>query len=77
MATSTLSVQLALFDAVPEPPTESDGLTVDTPHGPVDLVAVDRALAGEQLHLTRAEHKYIAALFSACMAIRPCDQEAA
>jgi hypothetical protein len=64
MATPTLAraVQLPLFDTAPEDPIPSDGLTLDTPHGPVDLVAVERALTGERLHLTRAEHRYIAAL---------------
>lgn len=39
----------------------SDGLTVDTPLGPVDLVAVKRALAGDdRIRLTGAEHAWIA-----------------
>jgi len=37
----------------------SDGLTVDTALGPVDLVAVDRKLRGFDVELTRAEHAWI------------------
>ncbi|MBS2966729.1 hypothetical protein KGA66_27075 [Actinocrinis puniceicyclus] len=54
-----------------DPAIESDGLTLDTEHGPVDLVAVQRALSGERLHLTRAEHKYVAALIRAHLAVYP------
>ena len=62
-----------LFDAsVP-----SDGLTVDTEHGPVDLIAVDRALAGDRQYLTRAEHKYVAALIRAHLAVYPSHRKAA
>ena len=62
-----------LFDAsVP-----SDGLTVDTEYGPVDLIAVDRALAGDRLYLTRAEHKYVAALIRAHLAVYPSHRKAA
>lgn len=62
-----------LFDAS----IASDGLTVDTPHGPVDLIAVERALAGERLYLTRAEHKYVAALVRAHLAVYPSHRKAA
>lgn len=34
---------------------ESDGLTVDTPHGPADLVAVERLLAGQPTPATLAD----------------------
>jgi hypothetical protein len=71
MTAPTLDAPLSLFDAALEPELPSDGLTIDTPHGPVDLVAVDRALAGERLHLTYAEHKYIAALIRAHLAVYP------
>lgn len=46
--------QPTLFETVP-----SDGLTVDTPLGPVDLVAVARAKAGRPVTLTRAERHYL------------------
>jgi hypothetical protein len=49
----------------------SDGLTIDTDFGPVDLVAIDRALNGERLRLTRGEHHYIAALIHAHLAHYP------
>lgn len=52
-------------------PVGSDGLTIDTDFGPVDLVAIDRALNGERLHLTRGEHRYIAALIDAHLARYP------
>jgi hypothetical protein len=71
MTAPTLAVQPSLFDIDLEPELPSDGLTIDTPHGPVDLVAVDRALAGERLHLTYAEHKYVAALIRAHLAVYP------
>ena len=56
---------------------ESDGMTADTEFGPVDLVAVERALAGERITLTRAEHRYIAALVRAHLAVRPVAHKAA
>lgn len=37
----------------------SDGLTLDTASGPVDLVAIDRAFAGHRVTLTRAETAYL------------------
>jgi hypothetical protein len=37
----------------------SDGLTVDTPLGPVDLVAVHRVVTGRPHPLTPAEHAWI------------------
>ncbi len=60
-----------------DPEVASDGLTVDTPHGPVDLIAIERALAGQRLHLTRAEHKYVAALVRAHLAVYPANRKAA
>lgn len=74
MTAPTLAVQPSLFDYAPDPEIASDGLTIDTAHGPVDLVAVERALAGERLHLTRAEHKYVAALIRARLAVYPSDR---
>ena len=43
-----------------EPSIPSDGLTVDTPLGPVDLVAVDRARAGHPVELNEAELTWLA-----------------
>jgi len=43
-----------------EPSIPSDGLTVDTPLGPVDLVAVDRARAGHAVELNEAELTWLA-----------------
>lgn len=41
----------------------SDGLTIDTTHGPVDMVAVLARLNGEKgLRLTRAELAVVAAI---------------
>jgi len=37
----------------------SDGLTIDTPFGDVDLVAVDRARRGYRVSLTLAETAYL------------------
>ena len=73
MTVTTRSSALKAFDSS----IESDGLTVDTRHGPVDLVAVERALAGERLYLTRAEHKYVAALVRAHLAVYPSNRAAA
>jgi hypothetical protein len=47
-----------LYDAS----TPSDGQTVDTPLGPVDLVAVTRRLQGESIALTYAELVYTLAV---------------
>ena len=41
------------------PAVTSDGLTVDSPLGPVDLVAVDRKIRGFDVELTPAEHAWI------------------
>jgi len=62
-----------LFDAS----IASDGLTVDTPHGPVDLVAVARKLAGRPVELTWAERKYAAALRRERQAARATNRKAA
>lgn len=44
-----------------DPAIESDGLTLDTPLGPVDLVAVQRVLDGHPIDgLTEAEMTYLA-----------------
>lgn len=77
MTTRTLPGQLALFDTDPAFLIESDGRTIDTPAGPVDLVAVERAMAGERLHLTRAEHRYIDALINAHLAAGASGRRAA
>lgn len=42
-----------------DPAIRSDGLTVDTPLGPVDTVAIERALAGRPVDLTAAEVAYL------------------
>jgi hypothetical protein len=43
-----------------DPAIESaGGLTIDTPLGPVDLVAVDRALSGRRVPLTPADRAYV------------------
>lgn len=65
MTTVTCAVQLPLFTDITgtlENRIESDGLTLDTPAGPVDLVAIERALSGARIELTRAEHAYLDAL---------------
>lgn len=71
MSAPTLTVQGDLFDLDEDPQIPSDGLTLDTEHGPVDLVAIQRALAGRPVQLTRAEHRYIAALIRNHLARRP------
>lgn len=43
-----------------DPAVASDGLTLDTARGPVDLVAVQRALDGHPVELTEAEFTYLA-----------------
>jgi excisionase family DNA binding protein len=47
---------------------ESAGLTVDTPLGTVDLVAIDRARAGREVELTKAEAALVALLGSRAVA---------
>lgn len=52
------------FDARPADagegdPVASDGLTLDTPLGPVDTVAIERALSGQPVDLTAAEVAYL------------------
>lgn len=42
-----------------DPDQPSDGLTLDTPLGPVDLVAVDRILSGRAVPLTPADRAYV------------------
>jgi hypothetical protein len=53
----TLQITATVYD----PSIESDGLTLDTPLGPVDLVAVRRVLDGHPIDaLTEAEMTYLA-----------------
>lgn len=47
---------------------ESAGLTVDTPLGPVDLVAIERARSGQPVTLTKAETAFLAKLTSHSLA---------
>jgi hypothetical protein len=52
-----------LAPTVYDPAIASDGLTLDTPAGPVDLIAIERVLAGRPGDpLTEAEYAYLAAL---------------
>ncbi len=74
MTAATCSVQLPLFTEITgdlEDRVPSDGLTLDTLAGPVDLVAVQRALAGEHVELTTAELAYTNTLISQQMTARP------
>lgn len=48
-----------------DPTVPSDGATLDTGRGPVDLVAVMRALTGEPVPLTRADAAYAVTLLPA------------
>jgi hypothetical protein len=48
-----------------DPAVPSDGATLDTEHGPVDLVAVHRALAGQPVPLTKADAAYAISLLPA------------
>lgn len=48
-----------------DPAVPSDGATLDTQRGPVDLVAVMRALTGEPVPLTRADAAYAVTLLPA------------
>jgi hypothetical protein len=41
-----------------DPQVISEGMTLDTPSGPVDLVAVRNALAGRPTAVTPAERRY-------------------
>lgn len=47
-----------------DPAIPSDGATLDTEHGPVDLVAVLRALAGQPVPLTVADARYAVTLLT-------------
>lgn len=38
---------------------DSDGMTIDTERGPVDLVAIEQARAGRPVQLTAAETAYL------------------
>lgn len=42
-----------------QPEVESDGLTIDTPSGPVDLVAVERIQEGRPTPVTKADVHYL------------------
>lgn len=44
-----------------DPRIESAGLTLDTPLGPVDLVAIERAKSGRPTPLTPADYAYLLA----------------
>lgn len=49
-----------LLSGAYDPTVESaGGFTVDTPFGPVDLVAVDRILSGRRVPLTPADRAYV------------------
>lgn len=65
MTAVTCAGQLPLFAEITgllEDRIESDGLTIDTSAGPVDLVAIERALSGAHLDLTTEERAYLDAL---------------
>ena len=65
MTTATCAGQLPLFTEITgllEDREPSDGLTLDTAAGPVDLVAIERALSGAHIDLTHAERAYLDAL---------------
>lgn len=47
------------LSGVYDPAVESDGLTLDTDRGPVDLVAIRDAAAGRPVALTPAERYYL------------------
>ena len=51
-----------------DPAVASDGLTLDTALGPVDLVAIERALSGRPVDLTAAEVAYLFASLPATRA---------
>lgn len=53
--TRSQSARPSLYDAN----VASDGLTLDTPFGPVDTVAIERALSGRPVDLTAAEVAYL------------------
>lgn len=48
-----------LAAGVYDPAVTSDGLTLDTPTGPVDLVAVARASVGRRTATTAADREYL------------------
>lgn len=47
-----------LISGAYDPAVTSDGLTIDTPAGPVDLVAIDRARHGLPVALTPADRAH-------------------
>lgn len=68
LATTESSPAPGLYD----PCVESDGLTIDTDLGPVDLVAIERARSGRPVDLTAAEVAYLFAQLPATLpAARP------
>ena len=59
-----------------EPTIASDGLTLDTPLGDVDLVAIDRARRGIPVELTDAELTWLAILMGPMAKPKPEDVDA-
>lgn len=49
-----------------DPTVDSAGLTIDTPRGPVDLVAVARVRCGVSTALTPAERAYLISSLPEC-----------
>jgi len=58
-ATSRPPSKPAARTVLHDPEVASDGLTVDTPLGPVDLVAIERKSRGFDVELTEAEQAWI------------------
>lgn len=59
-----------LLSGVYDPAVTSDGLTIDTDRGPVDLVAVRLAAAGRPVALTPAERHYVLARTASAAELR-------
>jgi excisionase family DNA binding protein len=59
---------LAEYEASIAAAAKSAELTVDTPLGSVDLVAIERARSGHQVELTRAESAFLALVNRAAVA---------
>lgn len=59
---------LAEYEASITAAAETAELTVDTPLGSVDLVAVERARTGHEVELTRAESAFLALVTRAAVA---------
>jgi hypothetical protein len=62
---TTTPAPTATASGVFDPSVESDGLTFDTPLGPVDRIAIDRARNGRPVDLTAAEVAYLLATLPA------------